>query len=71
VPDLDHVVDALSSRTKHVFATAQGAERYRCLVQRLDQIRGAFELARLLDDRRLARRIETHMDAVRRDIEAD
>jgi hypothetical protein len=30
-----------------------------------------LELARLLDQGALARRIETHLDAVRRDIEAD
>jgi hypothetical protein len=30
-----------------------------------------LELARLLDHGVLARRIETHIDAVRRDIEAD
>lgn len=67
----DHILDALSTRTQHVFDTAQGAERYQRLTQRLERLYGALELARLFDYGPLARRIETHIDAVRRNIEAD
>jgi hypothetical protein len=37
----------------------------------LYQLYGALELARLFEYGRLARRIETQVDACRRDIEAD
>jgi hypothetical protein len=68
--NFDHIIDALSQRTQRVFDTAYGADRYRLLTRRLDQVYGALELARLLDFW-LARQIETHLDAVRRDIEAE
>lgn len=64
---LDHILGALSQKTQHVFDTALGAERH----QRLERLYGALELARLFDDWRLALQIETLIDAVRRDIEAD
>lgn len=68
--NFDHILDILSQRTQHVFDTAQGAERHQGLIQRLERLYGALELARLLDFW-LARQIETHLDAVRRDIEAE
>lgn len=67
----DHILDALTMRTQQVFATALGADRHQRLTQRLERLYGALELARLFDDWRLALRIETLIDAVRRDIEAD
>jgi hypothetical protein len=54
-----------------VFDTALGAERHQLLTRRLYQLYGALELARLLEYGRLARRIETQVDACRRNIEAD
>jgi len=54
-----------------VFAEAQGPERHARLCQRLERLYGALELARLLDQGALARAIERHLEAVRRDIEAD
>jgi len=48
-----------------------GPERHARLCQRLERLYGALELARLLDQGALARRIETHPEAVRRGIEAD
>ena len=68
---LDHILGALSERTQHVFDTALGPQRHQCLTRRLERLYGALELARLFDDWRLALRIETLIDAVRRDIEAD
>jgi len=67
----DHILDALSQRTQHVFDTAQGAERYQRLSERLQRLYGALELARLLGSAQLARRIETLIDATRRDIDND
>ena len=69
--NFDHIIEALSTRTQHIFATALGAERHQRLTQRLERLYGALELARLFDYGSLARRIEKHIDAVRRDIEAD
>jgi hypothetical protein len=69
--NIDHILGALSKRTQHVFDTALGAERHQRLTQRLERLYGALELARLFDDWRLALQIETLIDAVRRDIEAD
>ena len=43
----------------------------RGLCQRLERLYGALEFARLLEQGALARWIETHLEAVRRDIEAD
>ena len=44
----DHILDALSHGTQRVFDTAQGAERYQRLSERLQRLYGALELARLL-----------------------
>jgi HPt (histidine-containing phosphotransfer) domain-containing protein len=67
----DHILEALARRTQRVFDTALGAERHQLLTRRLHQLYGALELARLLEHSRLARRIETQVDACRRNIEAD
>jgi len=67
----DHILDALATKTQRVFDTAHGAERHQLLTRRLYQLYGALELARLFEYSRLARRIETQVDACRRDIEAD
>ena len=67
----DHILDALATKTQRVFDTTLGAERYQLLTRRLYQLYGALELARLLEYSRLARRIETQVDACRRNIEAD
>ena len=69
--NVDHIMETISIRTQRVFETALGPQRHQRLTQRLDRLYGALELARLFDDWRLALRIETHIDAVRRDIEAD
>ena len=69
--NFDHIVESLATRTKNVFATAHGAERHQLLTRRLYQLYGALELARLLEYGRLARRIESQVDACRRNIEAD
>jgi hypothetical protein len=58
--NVDHILDALSKRTQHVFETALCAERHQRLTQRLERLYGALELARLFDDWRLALQIETH-----------
>ena len=49
----------------------QGSERRARLSQRLARLYGALELARLLEQGALARWIEAHLEAVRRDIETD
>lgn len=67
----DHILDALARKTQKVFDTAQGAERHQFLTRRLDQLYGTLELARLLGSVSFAHRIETLIDATRRDIEAD
>ncbi len=67
----DHILESLATRTHRVFDTAIGAERHQLLARRLYQLYGALELARLLEHSRLARRIETQVDACRRNIEAD
>jgi hypothetical protein len=67
----DHITDALSQGTQRVFDTAQGAERYQRLMERLQRLYGALELARLLGSAQLARRIETLIDTTRRAIEND
>jgi hypothetical protein len=67
----DHITDALSQGTQRVFDTAQGAERYQRLSERLQRLYGALELARLLGSVQLARRIETLIDTTRRAIEKD
>jgi uncharacterized protein YciW len=67
----DHILDALTRRTQKVFDTAQGAKRHQLLTQRLERLYGALELARLLGSAQLALRIETHIDATRRDIDND
>jgi len=61
----------LEDRTRQVFAEARGAERHARLSQRLERLYGALELARLLEQGALERWIETHLEAVRRDIDAD
>jgi hypothetical protein len=67
----DHVLESLATKTQKVFDTALGAERHQLLTRRLYQLYGALELARLLHQGTLARRIETQVDACRRNIEAD
>ena len=67
----DHILESLATRTQRVFDTALGEDRHQLLTRRLYQLYGALELARLLEHSRLARRIETHVDACRRNIEAD
>ena len=69
--DLYALIERLESRTRQVFADARGAERHARLCQRLERLYGALELARLLEQGALARGIETHIDSVRRDVEAD
>jgi len=71
VRGLHSLTRGTSSRTRAVFAKAQGAERHTRLCQRLERLYGALELARLLEQGALARWIERHLDSVRRDIEAD
>jgi hypothetical protein len=70
-PTLDQIVAALSARTQHVLVTAVGADRHQRLEGRLVQLYGALELARTLDEVRLARRIETLINTLRRQIEID
>jgi hypothetical protein len=67
----DHILESLATKTQRVFDTALGADRHQLLMRRLYQLYGALEMARLLHHSRLARRIETQIDACRRDIEAD
>jgi hypothetical protein len=67
----DHILEALAARTQRVFDTAIGQDRHQLLTRRLYQLYGALELARLLEYSRLARRIETQVDACRRNIEVD
>jgi len=69
--NFDHILDALATRTQRVFDTALGEDRHQLLTRRLYQLYGALELARLFEYGRLARRIETQVDACRRNIEAD
>jgi len=69
--DVNALIERLAGRTQQVYANAQGSDRHGRLCQRLDRLYGALELTRLLDQSALARWIETHIDAVRRDIEAD
>jgi hypothetical protein len=68
---VDHILDALATRTQRVFDTAVGEDRHQLLTRRLQQLYGALELARLLEYSRLARRIEAQVDACRRDLEAE
>jgi hypothetical protein len=67
----DHILEALAARTQRVFDTAIGQDRHQLLTRRLYQLYGALELARLLEYSRLARRIETQVNACRRNIEVD
>lgn len=69
--DLQVIIERLGGRTREVFADARGSERHARLCQRLERLYGALELVRLLERGALARWIETHIDAVRRDIEVD
>jgi len=69
--DITRVVERLTRKTQRVFAEARGSERHARLSQRLERLYGALELARLLEQGALARWIEAHLEAVRRDIEAD
>jgi hypothetical protein len=59
---LDQIVATLSARTQHVWDTAAGSQRHQRLTGRLTQLHGALELAR---------RIESHLNALRRAIETD
>jgi len=68
--DIDQIVARIAKRTQHVLDNAAGDTRYQHLSARLMQLRGALELARLLN-RRLARGIETHLDEFRRVLEED
>jgi hypothetical protein len=67
----DHILESLATRTQRVFDTAIDKDRHQLLTRRLYQLYGALELARLFEYGRLARRIETQVDACRRNIEAD
>jgi hypothetical protein len=69
--NFDHILDALATRTQRVFDTAIGEDRHQLLTRRLYQLYGALELARLFEYGRLARRLETQVDACRRNIEAE
>ena len=69
--NFDHILESLAARTQRVFDTAHGVERHQLLTRRLHQLYGALELARLLEYGRLVRRIETQVDACRRNIEVD
>jgi len=69
--DITPIVERLARKTQQVFAEAAGPPRHARLCQRLERLYGALELARLLEQGALARWIETHLEAVRRDIEAD
>ena len=69
--DLCALIERLEGRTRQVFVESLGAERHTQLCQRLERLYGALELARLLGQFALARWLETHIDAVRRDIETD
>jgi hypothetical protein len=68
--DLDQLMARITNRTQHVLDNAAGDTRYQHLSARLMQLRGALELARLLN-RRLARRIETHLEEFRCMLEED
>jgi hypothetical protein len=63
--DFDEIVIGIAKRTQLVTANATGADRYQRLSARLEQLYDVLELARLLGYRQLARRIETHIDALR------
>jgi hypothetical protein len=69
--NFDHILDALATRTQRVFDTAIGEDRHQLLTRRLYQLYGTLELARLFEYGRLARRLETQVDACRRNIEAE
>ncbi len=69
--NLDHILAELAARTQRVFDTALGSERHDLLTRRHQQLCGALELARLLQLGRLVRRIETQIDACRRNIDAE
>jgi hypothetical protein len=69
--DVVALVERLEGRTRRVFTEAQGSERHARLCQRLERLYGALEFARLLEQGALARWIEAHLEAVRREIEAD
>jgi len=71
IGDLTPLVERLEGRTRQVFAEAHGAERHARLAERLERLYGALELARLWEQGALASGIERHLDAVRREIEAD
>jgi len=70
-PTLDQIVATLSARTQHILVTAVGADRHQRLEGRLAQLYGALELARTLDEVRLARRIERLINTLQRRIEID
>jgi hypothetical protein len=69
--DVDRILAALARRTQQVFDSVLGEDRHQLLTQRLHQLYGALELARLFGFRHLARGIETQSDTCRRDIEAE
>ncbi len=55
----------------HRIAAQQDERRHEALERRRVQIGGMLELARRLDEWRLARLLEQHMDALTRLIQAD
>jgi hypothetical protein len=67
---LEIVCAAIASRTRRI--TAHDSEhRHDALERRRVELGGMLELARRLDDWRLARFIEDHKDALTRLVEAD
>ena len=69
--DHDEIVIRVAKRTQYIMENATGDERYQRLKTRFEQLHGMLELARLLGNWRLARRLETHIDAFRPVLDAD
>lgn len=63
--DYDEIVTRLTKRTQYIVEHATGDDLYQRLKTRFEQLHGMLELARLLGNWRLARRIETHIEALR------
>lgn len=62
------IMDAITARSARLLA-AEPDEPYSALECRRREIGGMLELARVLDAWRLVRRLETHKDALRRQME--
>lgn len=62
------IMDAITTRSARLLA-AEPEAPYRALERRWREIGGMLELARVLDAWRLVRRLETHKDALRRQME--